>query len=142
MFVHGAPTRVPAGTTKSAHRRTTSTPLIIGQNHGTPHAFGDRTDSGTTDRSSTMNDWIDTMNLLPAEREYVHFLVVGHTRCLLGVYEDHNFRSRWGTYGASEVRMWNKVGDAPMDPPPAHIQADQYYWSERPMREGSDTVSD
>ena len=89
-----------------------------------------------------MNDWIDTMNLLPAERECVRFLVVGHTRCLLGVYEDQIFRSRWGAYRAREVRMWNKVGDAPMDPPPAHIQADQYYWSERPTREGRDTVSD
>ena len=89
-----------------------------------------------------MNNWIDTMNLLPAEREYVRFLVVGHTRCLLGVYEDQNFRSRWGAYAAREVRMWNKVGNAPMDPQPARIQADQHYWSDRPMREGRGVVSD
>jgi len=82
-----------------------------------------------------MNDWIDTTNSLPTEREYVRFLVVGHTRCMLGVYEDHNFHSRWGAYKAREVRMWNKVGDAPMTPAPARTQPNQCYWSERPMRE-------
>lgn len=86
-----------------------------------------------------MNDWIDTTNALPTEREYVRFLVVGHTRCLLGVYEDHIFRSRWGAYNAREVRMWNKVGDAPMEPSPPRTQPDQSYWSERPMRESRDS---
>ena len=88
-----------------------------------------------------MNNWIDTTNSLPTEREYVRFLVVGHTRCMLGVYEAHNFHSRWGAYNAREVRMWNKVGDAPMDPPPARIPPEQSSWSERPMREGRDSVA-
>jgi hypothetical protein len=108
---------------------------------GTRRAFSRRTDSGMNDRSSSMNDWIDTTNLLPTEREYVRFLVVGHTRCMLGVYEDHTFRSRWGAYRDKEVRMWNKVGDAPMDPPPERTHVDQRYWSERPMREGNGAIS-
>jgi len=101
----------------------------------------EQTGTRTPDRSSSMNDWIDTRNLLPAERERVRFLVVGHTRCMLGVYEDHNFRSRWGAYGDREVRMWNKVADAPMDPPTARTWPDPSYWSERPMREGRDGAS-
>ncbi|HXE66899.1 MAG TPA: hypothetical protein VN630_07650 [Rhodanobacteraceae bacterium] len=87
-----------------------------------------------------MKDWMDTTNALPTEREYVRFLVVGHTRCMLGVYENHNFHSRWGAYKDRDVRMWNKVGDAPMSPPPARTQSDPCYWSERPMREGPEAA--
>jgi hypothetical protein len=95
-----------------------------------------------TSQEPTMNDWMDTTTSLPTEREYVRFLVVGHTRCMLGVYENHNFHSRWGAYKDRDVRMWNKVGDAPMTPPPSRTQPDQCYWSERPMREGPGISAD
>src|SRR6185312_2601834 len=99
-----------------------------------------RPETGIPHRRSAMKDWMDTTNALPTEREYVRFLVVGHTRCMLGVYENHNFHSRWGAYKDRDVRMWNKVGDAPMSPPPARTQSDPCYWSERPMREGPEAA--
>src|SRR6185437_10951853 len=139
--------------TACAPRR--NSPMRASQNRRTPCRCPRRVDESwhaacirwpdrhrTTDRSSSMNDWIDTTNLLPTEREYVRFLVVGHTRCMLGIYENHNFHSRWGAYKDREVRMWNKVGDAPMDPPPERTHQDQSYWSDRPMREGRESVSE
>lgn len=60
-----------------------------------------------------MNGWIDATQSLPAEREYVRFVVVGHRRSLTGVYENHSFCSRWGSYDPTTVSMWRKLGDAP-----------------------------
>ncbi|HJR12634.1 MAG TPA: hypothetical protein VJ833_01895 [Rhodanobacteraceae bacterium] len=83
-----------------------------------------------------MNSWIDTTQSLPVEHEYVRFLVVGHTRALMGVYEKQGFCSRWGTYDKAQVGIWRKLGDAPQVPPPARTNAEQHSWSDRPMREG------
>lgn len=82
-----------------------------------------------------MDSWTDSAHALPTERECVYFLVVGHSRRLMGVYENHTFQSRWGTYGDTDVTLWQKIGDAPLDPPPVRTYPDQQYWSERPMRE-------
>jgi len=82
-----------------------------------------------------MNGWTDTTQSLPFEHEYVRFLVVGHTRALMGVYENQSFCSRWGSYDKSQVGIWRKLGDAPQVPLPAHTTPDQPYWAGRPMRD-------
>jgi hypothetical protein len=82
-----------------------------------------------------MNSWIDTTQSLPIEHEYVRFLVVGHTRALMGVYENNSFCSRWGAYDKKQVGIWRKLGDAPQVPAPPRVNPDRRYWSDRPMRE-------
>jgi len=84
-----------------------------------------------------MNNWIDATQSLPVEHEYVRFLVIGHTRALMGVYENQSFCSRWGTYDRNQVGIWRKLGEAaPQAPLPARADPEQRYWSDRPMREG------
>ncbi|MGH8125452.1 MAG: hypothetical protein ACREPK_06365 [Rhodanobacteraceae bacterium] len=83
-----------------------------------------------------MSPWTDAASILPADHEYVRFLVAGHTRPLLGVYENRSFYSRWGAYAEAQVKLWLKVGDAPHVPAPLRANTAQRYWSERPMREG------
>lgn len=82
-----------------------------------------------------MNSWTDATQSLPAEHEYVRFLVLGHTRSLMGIYENHTFCSRWGTYDERLVGVWRKLGNAPQVPPPERTGPELRYWSERPMRE-------
>lgn len=82
-----------------------------------------------------MNSWIDTTQSLPVEHEYVRFLVVGHTRALMGVYENNNFCSRWGAYDKKQVGIWRKLGEAAQVPARPRTNPDQRYWSDRPMRE-------
>ena len=83
-----------------------------------------------------MSSWNDTSRALPLEHEYVRFIVSGHRRPLLGVYENHSFRARWGAYHETQVGTWHKVGSAPHVPSPQHMQPEHATWSERPMREG------
>lgn len=73
-----------------------------------------------------MSPWIDTRQSLPTEHEYVRFLVVGHSRYLMGVYENHHFRSRWGAYDEAQVKIWRKMGDAPHEPAPLRTSPDQH----------------
>ncbi|HLI18930.1 MAG TPA: hypothetical protein VKV22_11755 [Rhodanobacteraceae bacterium] len=73
-----------------------------------------------------MSPWIDTRQSLPTEHEYVRFLVVGHSRYLMGVYENHHFRSRWGAYDEAQVKIWRKMGDAPHEPAPLRTSPEQH----------------
>lgn len=82
-----------------------------------------------------MNSWTDTTQSLPVEREYVRFRVIGHNRALLGVYQNQNFCSRWGSYDKAQVCVWRKLGDITEVRPPGRTASEQRYWSERPMRE-------
>jgi hypothetical protein len=82
-----------------------------------------------------MSHWTRTEHTLPAEREYVRFLVLGHNRPLIGVYQQHSFRARWGAYDETLVGAWSKIGEAPRVPCPVRRSPQLQYWSERPMRE-------
>jgi hypothetical protein len=83
-----------------------------------------------------MNAWKDARNSLPAEHEYVHFLVIGHSRFLLGTYENHSFRSRWGAYNEVRIKLWRKIDEAPHDPAPVRTSAELRVGPELPMPEG------
>lgn len=82
-----------------------------------------------------MHDITGDDSPLPRESESVRFVVSGHRGSLLGVYSHERFRSRWGTYGMTEVRACSSVADAQPDPQP-RAPAGTRYWSERPMRGG------
>lgn len=82
-----------------------------------------------------MSHWTNAALTLPADHEYVRFLVTGHTRPLLGVYENRSFHSRWGAYAQTQVKLWLKLGEAPRIPAPPRMPPARS-WSERPMREG------
>lgn len=83
-----------------------------------------------------MSQWTRTEHTLPAEREYVRFLVLGHNRPLVGVYQQHNFHARWGAYDETLVGAWSKVGEAPRVQGSVRAPAQLRYWTERPMRGG------
>ncbi len=89
-----------------------------------------------------MHDLIRAHPPLPQEREYVRFVLAASRETLLGVYEHQCFCSRWATYPMAEVSAWCKLGDAPREPPPPRITSRSRSWSERPMREGQQALTD
>lgn len=81
-----------------------------------------------------MNGWIDPAQALPAERENVRFVVIGHRRSLTGVYENHSFCSRWGSYEPATVELWRKLGNAPRVRRRLRPAGDLHRGSDRPAR--------
>ncbi len=82
-----------------------------------------------------MENWTDATHALPTEHECVRFIVSGHQRPLVGIYEEHSFRARWGSYGDAQVRRWHPL-DARGQWPATHARVEGRYQSGHALRAG------